>query len=375
MHFRKKKSIFQPNSHIAHQQKMAQFVEQEARTCRKTKKGQWVVCSEEEEGEEEEEEEIFSDSARDTLFFDDGKVEEDVSVYAQCDQLDDERTREAVQREVAEIKSRHQVAQSRKNKRKAVAWGGAAAVAVGKESVCKLARRKLVGGRRRTIPSQHKLAPIFTAKKKPTAVVVDSGKCATHGRRCHKRGCEKLVCAGGFYWCKVHDKRERNSAGRRKRLQKEVEKVVRQRKKILALVALAESRDALVASLVDSAPPSTGTCRLCAQPPMKGIMVCERHHRLGQLRASVGARTIDDLRRAVQRLDKHAEQIRTQLVSVKQTVVRHMTSGEISFHTRTHAKQYETRRLRCAHCGHKWTEEANVLRARECPMCGDEDFQ
>lgn len=345
-----------------------------------------MVCSDSSDGEEEEEEEeISSDSAGgDMLFGGDEDVEEDMSVYAARDQIDDERTREAVQREAAAIEARHRQLKDRKSSTRQVAWG--AVLPLKRVAATGAKRRKLLGGRRRPLPpKQHTLAPIFAAAKKKTIAAEAGGASAQHNttkqrkktkRECHKKGCCKPVCSGNFYWCKAHASKEHNSKDHCKRLQQEAKKLGRERKKIVALKALVEAKRELVLSLAQSAsPPCAGTCRLCGRPRARGIMVCKEHHRLGELRSKTGTRTYAELEIAVQRVDKRAEQIRTQLANVKRTTVRHMSSGEISFHMRADAKRHEVRRLRCTHCGHRWKEAPNDPQACECPMCGDANFR
>ena len=362
-----------------------QFLEDEAHVCKKTR-GRWVVCNDSDgEGDEEE---ILSDSARD-MFFDDGEVDEDLSAYVACDQLSDERTREAVQRDASAIKARHSQSKHRNSSKRQV-WS--AVLPLKNVAACNTKRRKMVGGRRRPLPpQQQKLAPVFlVVKKKHTSdagVAVGAASArrhaatATHSKKsgggCHKKGCCRPVCVGNVYWCKVHVRKEHNSMDHCKRLQQNAKQLGRERKKIVVLKALVKAKQELVLSLADAAfsSPDASTCRLCGRPRAKGIMVCEKHHKLRDLRSKVGTHTYAQLEKAVQRVDKRREQIRVQLASVKQTAVRHMSSGEISFHMRANAKRHEGCRSRCAHCGHKWTEAANAPRAQECPMCGDEDFK
>ena len=158
--------------------------------------------------------------------------------------------------------------------------------------------------------------------------------------------------------------------GDRKHVESEIARLCRDRKKMVVLQERCSERETLHAFAFPPAKP--GTCVSCGFFRERGIMVCEKHRRLRELRAELGPKTLDDVRSAIADVDRRVAAYGRRLGTSRQVVK--MSDDAVSYHERSdnHADKYEDRnRWRCNHCKSDWSEEEPCA---ECPQCGDRDI-
>jgi len=322
-----------------------------------------VSCDDDDEEDEEEEDdkdEVLDD------FWDDSEdnCDVDLSVYAACDHMrdhmDDEATRKSFQKGIKQLEERYEKsrrpAESLKYIRKpdaVVSVGGAANGAIAN-------KRRIIGGKRRK--KQHtKLGNI-------AAIFSRVATKSTHGTAATKSITKRVAyatCANGFcaervkpgsLWCQKHARkkqRRRNSAV----IQQEVQALGKRRKKLAALLPVFEEKKMLMSFAFTA--PGPNTCVRCGLPNLLGVMVCEKHKRLSELRSAAGVNTKATVEAALAVLDKKLRSLQQAANTPTHKRPRSPTSHENAL-TRHH----------CLHCQHRWMVPVGTI-VDECPKCGD----
>lgn len=312
--------------------------------------------------EDDDEEALLSDNAQ-SGFWDDEDEEDamDFSAYAACDQTrdhkDDEATRKSFQKGIEQLKQRY-----RKGIRPArvppkaspKTDGGSSSGASGAFGAQK---RRLVGGRRRK--KQHakrgKIAAIFCRAAATPAATTPHRKRAAYAT-CANGFCKERVKPGSL-WCQKHARkkqRRRNSAA----TQQEVRALGKRRKKLAALLPVFEEKKMLMSFAFTA--PGPNTCVRCGLPKVRGVMVCEKHKRLRELRSAAGVNTKATVEAALVVLDK---KLRALQHAANTANTRQRPSTPTS-------QENALTRHQCLHCQHRWLVPAGTV-VDECPKCGD----
>ena len=339
-----------------------------------------VSCDDDSSDDEDDDDEeaLLPDNAQDGFWDDDGEDDAvDLSAYAACDQMrnhkDDEATRKSFQKGIQQLKQRY-----RKNIRPASPKatpktdGGASSGAAGASSGASGAsggaagasggaagaqKRRLVGGRRRK--KQHakrgKIAAIFCRAAATPAATTPHRKRAAYAT-CANGFCKERVKPGSL-WCQKHARkkqRRRNSAA----TQQEARALGKRRKKLAALLPVLEEKKMLMSFAFTA--PGPNTCVRCGLPKVRGVMVCEKHKRLRELRSAAGVNTKATVEAALAALDKKLRALQ-HAANTANTRQRSPTPT---------SQENALTRHQCLHCKHRWLVPAGTV-VDECPKCGD----